>query len=286
MKISIITLSFNQDKYLEESINSILNQSYSNWELIIIDPGSTDLSREIAQKYSNLDSRISLVFEKDDGPSDGLNKGFRRASGDIIGYLNSDDYYNQGTFTEVVHAFAKYEKVDCIYSHGMIEKSGKQRFQSSDKFSIRRYFSSRGLVIQQSTFFRKAGLIQNSVLFNPKNKTSWDGEFLVDLASVGGEFRKVRGNWGVFRIHDESITGSQRLKNQTQIDHSRILDLQVSKGLKFSILDKLLKQARIYSVYRRIRNHNIFIVWLLISRFKRLQNGGQGCNQQSHPGIG
>ena len=115
MKISIVTLSFNQAIYLEECINSVLKQSYGNWELIIIDPGSTDSSREIAEKFANLDPRISLVFEKDNGPSDGLNKGFKKATGEVVGCLNSDDFYNQGTFSEVASAFTKYVDSDCIY---------------------------------------------------------------------------------------------------------------------------------------------------------------------------
>lgn len=261
MKISIVTLSFNQANYLEECITSVLKQSYSNWELIIIDPGSTDSSREIAEKFANLDPRISLIFEKDSGPSDGLNKGFKRSSGEIVGCLNSDDFYNQGTFSEVVNAFTKYVETDCIYSHGMILKSDKLCFQSSDRFSVKRYFSNRGLVIQQSTFFRNSSSIQDKVKFNIENRTSWDGEFLVDLASIGAKFKKVRGNWGVFRIYDESITGSQRLQIQTRKDHSRMLNEQVFNGLKFSIVEKTLMKFKFYSAYRRFRNHLIYFVW-------------------------
>jgi glycosyltransferase involved in cell wall biosynthesis len=265
MKISIVTLSFNQAMYLEESINSVLKQSYCNWELIIIDPGSTDSSREIAEKFANLDPRISLVFEKDNGPSDGLNKGFKKATGEVVGCLNSDDFYNQGTFSEVVSAFTKYVDADCIYSHGMILKSGKLRFQSADRFNVNRYFTNRGLVIQQSTFFRNSRMIQGKVLFNVENRTSWDGEFLVDLASIGANFRKVRGNWGVFRIYDESITGSQRLQIQTRQDHSRILKQQVMHGFKLSILDKMLMKFKFYSAYRRVRNHLIYFIWSRLS---------------------
>ena len=265
MKISIVTLSFNQAIYLEECINSVLKQSYGNWELIIIDPGSTDSSREIAEKFANLDPRISLVFEKDNGPSDGLNKGFKKATGEVVGCLNSDDFYNQGTFSEVASAFTKYVDADCIYSHGMILKSGKLRFQSSDRFNVNRYFTNRGLVIQQSTFFRNSRIIQGKVLFNVENRTSWDGEFLVDLASIGANFRKVRGNWGVFRIYDESITGSQRLQIQTRQDHSRILKKQVMHGFKLSILDKMLIKFKFYSAYRRVRNHLVYFVWSRLS---------------------
>jgi glycosyltransferase involved in cell wall biosynthesis len=263
MKISIVTLSFNQAIYLEECINSVLNQSYSDWELFIIDPGSDDSSREIAKKFANIDPRITLIFERDNGPSDGLNKGFKRASGEIVGCLNSDDFYNQGTFSEVAKAFTKYVEADCIYSHGMILKSDQLRFQSSDRFSVNRYFSNRGLVIQQSTFFRNSELIQDRIKFNVENRTSWDGEFLVDLASMGANFKKVRGNWGVFRIYEGSITGSQRLQIETRKDHSRMLKQQVLNGLKFSIFEKMILKFKFYSVYRRVRNHLVYFSWAI-----------------------
>jgi glycosyltransferase involved in cell wall biosynthesis len=266
MKISIVTLSFNQAKYLRESINSVLDQSYQDWELIIIDPGSTDSSRDIALHFAEKDSRISLLFEADKGPSDGLNKGFHRATGQIIGCLNADDYYMPGTFNQVVRAFNRFSRADCIYSHGLISKSGKLVFQSSDKFTTKRYFSNRGLVLQQATFFRNSKLIQSGVNFNLRNRTSWDGEFLVDLATNGGIFKKVFGNWGVFRIYDDSITGSGRLEAQAELDHLRMLDSQVSKGFHFSLLDKIFLKFRFYSVYRRLRNLLLKSYWHFYSR--------------------
>lgn len=270
MKISIVTLSFNQVEYLEESINSVLNQSYQDWELIIIDPGSTDSSREVALGFAERDSRINLVFETDQGPSDGLNKGFLRATGQVIGCLNADDYYLPGTFNQVARAFKRYSNADCIYSHGLICKSGKLSFQSSDKFTTKRYFSNRALVLQQATFFRNSDLIQGGINFNLRNRTSWDGEFLVDLATSGGIFKKVFGNWGVFRIYDESITGSGRLEVQAESDHLRMLDNQLSKGLHFSFVDKIFSKIPIYSIYRRLRNLLLKSCWYVYSRFNNL----------------
>jgi glycosyltransferase involved in cell wall biosynthesis len=238
-----------------QAIDSVRNQNYSNWEMFIIDPGSSDNSRKIALDYSIKDSRIKLVFENDDGPADGLNRGLQRITGDILGCLNSDDFYQDNVFREVVDAFDRYPSADCIYSHGMILKSGRMVFQSSDPFSIKRYFSNRALIMQQSTFFRVRSLSRLNVTFNKQNKSSWDGEFLVDLASEGGVFKKVLGNWGVFRIYADSITGSKRLKNLALQDNLRMLNKQKISKLRISISAKLVMKLRLYSLYRLLRNY-------------------------------
>jgi glycosyltransferase involved in cell wall biosynthesis len=102
-KISIITPSFNQGKFIEETILSVINQEYPNLEYIIIDGKSNDQTLDIIKKYENY---ISFwVSEKDKGQSDAINKGFRKASGDIIGWLNSDDLFDKITLFEVAKAY-------------------------------------------------------------------------------------------------------------------------------------------------------------------------------------
>lgn len=104
-KISIITPSFNQGTYIEQTILSVLEQDYPNIEYIIIDGGSRDNTVEIIEKY---EQKISYwVSEKDKGQTDAINKGLKRATGDIIAFINSDDYYEPGTFRKVAAAYEK-----------------------------------------------------------------------------------------------------------------------------------------------------------------------------------
>jgi len=114
-KISIVTPSYNQGKFIEGTILSVLNQNYPNLEYIIVDGGSTDNSVEIIKKYQD---RISYwVSEKDRGQSHAVNKGFKRATGDIIGWLNSDDTYLPHCLKHVEKAFSEHPDADAVYGN-------------------------------------------------------------------------------------------------------------------------------------------------------------------------
>lgn len=124
MRISIITPSYNQARYIERTIQSVLDQDYKDIEYIIMDGGSTDDTVEILKKYSN---HIIWKSEKDKGQSDAINKGLKMATGDIVAYLNSDDTYEPGTISKVVYFFknnpdAKWVSGKCK----IIDKDGKK----------------------------------------------------------------------------------------------------------------------------------------------------------------
>jgi len=95
--ISIVTPSLNQGRYIEQTIQSVLLQNYPNFEHIVIDGGSTDGTVEILKKYPHL----KWISEKDSGQSEALNKGLKMATGDIIAWINSDDWYAEGAFNNV-----------------------------------------------------------------------------------------------------------------------------------------------------------------------------------------
>src|SRR6266702_5290058 len=115
LKVSIVTISFNQAAFLERTILSVLNQDYSNIVYIVVDPCSTDGSRELIKRY---ESRIArTILDPDKGAADGLNKGFGAATGDIFGFLNSDDILYPGAVSAVVSVFIKSPATDVVSGH-------------------------------------------------------------------------------------------------------------------------------------------------------------------------
>lgn len=110
LKISVLTPSYNSSEFIERAIESVLNQDYANYEHIIIDGGSSDNTIEILKEYTHL----KWVSEKDKGQSDAMNKAFKLSTGDIIVYLNADDYFERNTFKEVIQLFNTNEEIDII----------------------------------------------------------------------------------------------------------------------------------------------------------------------------
>ena len=220
-KISIVTLSYNQAKHLRLCIESILSQNYDNIEYIIIDPGSTDGSRDIIMSYSDRIDKI--IFEKDSGPADGLNKGFSIATGEIFGMLNADDILYKSVFPTINNLFNKHKQVDVISGDGhIIDENGKiLRNYCSDRFSVKQYLYQNCTLFQQSTFFRSS-IFERSKKFNTKNNISWDGELYLDFALMGANFLNVRQFWSGFRIMESTISGGDLYLSKLNKDYKRL----------------------------------------------------------------
>ena len=245
MKISVVTISYNQAKYLRQCMDSVLNQNYPDIEYIVVDPGSTDGSREIIESYGD---RIVKVFEKDNGPADGLNKGFGRATGDIFCYLNSDDAFLDDAFKNVAEFFLAKNVVDVVCGHGNIidGESNYKRHVFSDSFSIQAAAYGAALAIQPSTFFRQE-IYKHAGGFNSNNKSNWDGELLIDMALAGASIEILDKFLSCYRVHGESITGTGRLANLHAEHSSRMFEKIMHRPYK--------KHDDFLRIYYRIKKH-------------------------------
>lgn len=213
-KISIITISYNQGEYIEETLRSVFNQNYENLEYILIDGGSTDNTLEVIKKYE--DKIAYWVSEKDKGPTDALNKGFEKATGDILYYLNSDDIICPGALAYFNEIYNKHPNHDIYYGHGFVEMPNINKMYKlySDKWSLPLFLKGQIMIDQPSTFFKGSFYKEQNMQFNLDNKTCWDGELIVDAAIKKARFFRFNKHVSVFRLYPESISGSSDVERK------------------------------------------------------------------------
>ena len=173
--VTIITPSFNQGRFIEETILSVLNQDYPNIEYIVIDGGSTDNSIDIIKKY---EGRLRWISERDNGQADGINKGFRMAKGEIVAWLNSDDTYFEGTVTKVMEFFSSNPDTMMVYGEGYeIDEDSKRlhRFPATQAFNLSKLIHVWDYILQPTVFMKKAALDDVGLLDkNLKWCLDWD----------------------------------------------------------------------------------------------------------------
>lgn len=200
--VSIITPSYNQADYVEDTILSVLAQDYPNIEYIVIDGGSTDGSLDIIRKYAD---RISYwVSEPDRGQTDAINKGFAQASGEILAWINSDDTYYPHAVREAIEYLISNPDIGLVYgdthfidSHGKI--IGKFDAQQSSYERLRR----GGVYIpQQSSFFR-ADIWKQVGPLDPDFYFAMDYDLWVRIARVS-KIIYLPKLWANFRLHDDA----------------------------------------------------------------------------------
>jgi glycosyltransferase involved in cell wall biosynthesis len=198
-RVSIVTPSYNQAHFLEQSIRSVLEQDYPSIEYIIIDGGSTDGSLEIIRRYEN--RLAAWISEPDRGQTDAINKGFARASGEIFAWLNSDDIYLPGAVSEAVAFLIAHPEAGMVYGDAnLTDEEGRiiGRFPARQT-DFRRLLRGSVHIPQQAAFFR-ASLWRQVGPLDPTFYFAMDYDLWVRLAKISQLCYYPR-LWANFRLH-------------------------------------------------------------------------------------
>ena len=213
-KISIVTVNYNMASFLERAISSVLDQGYVKLEYIIIDGGSTDGSVDIIKKHA--DSLAYWVSEKDSGQSNALNKGLAKCSGDIVAWLNADDYYEPDTFIKVAVMFNKMSdhfgvliggcRMIYQFENEALNKTENITHQHVTKSTLTSHWKSYFIPPQPSVFWKREVMLKAGLL-NEKLQYVMDYDLWLRFSEVT-RFFCIPDILSNYLVHDTSKSGS------------------------------------------------------------------------------
>ena len=244
-KISIIMPSYNQVEFIEKSILSVLNQDYKNFELIIIDGGSNDGTIEIIKKYQDY---ISFwVSEKDKGQSDALNKGFKLASGEIYGWLNSDDIYLPNAFHNLMLAFKNNLNKKIVFGDWLSFDRNLKNINLNYAFDFNlNHFKYEGFHLNAQSMFWRSEVHHHFSGFDVELNNTMDYQMILEFGINEGEdsFLRIPYVIGGFRRYI-----GQKSSGMT----TRVIKEHKSISKKYKYTDKYRLSGKIKRVYFRFR---------------------------------
>jgi glycosyltransferase involved in cell wall biosynthesis len=237
--VSIITPSYNQAKYLEQTMLSVLDQDYPSIEYIVIDGASADGSVDIIKKYS--DKLAYWTSEKDSGQAEAINKGFVRATGEIIAWLNSDDYYLPGTVSAAVKAFEENPGAVLVYGNMLAVDENGTTFNSLTYKQLTLEDLLCFQIIGQPAVFMRRSALQKT------NGLNLDFHFLLDhllwiQIAQHGKMLHVNQTGSAARYHSEAKNRAKAAEFGREA--FRILDLVAQDEGLAPILAKVERRAR------------------------------------------
>jgi glycosyltransferase involved in cell wall biosynthesis len=209
--VSIVTPSYNQARYLEETIESVLAQNYPRLEYLVVDGGSGDGSVGVIERYA--DRLAWWTSEPDAGQAAALNKGFARARGDVLGWLSSDDTLLPGAVARVVEELERDPETVLVYGEALfVDENGREIFPLEPRpFDVETMVrTAANHVVQPGSLFRRRAL----ELAGPLDEGAhylFDFEFALRLARAGGKVARISDRLATYRVHAESKSGGGTL---------------------------------------------------------------------------
>jgi glycosyltransferase involved in cell wall biosynthesis len=211
-KISIVVPSYNIRRYIGETLDSILLQKYPNLELIIQDGGSTDGTVEIIKKYAQKHSYINWESEKDKGQTDAINKGLKKATGNILSFINADDVYLPGALNAIGVYFKKHPETLWLAGKGInIDKNGKEIFEPFNQYknwllakNDYRLLLIVNYLMQQSVFFSRKAYLKSG-LFIGRGRWVMEYDTWLKLANIKMP-NVINRTLSSFRLSGENVS--------------------------------------------------------------------------------
>ena len=221
IKVSVITPSYNQGCFIEQTIQSVLNQTYKNIEYIIMDGGSTDNTLEIIERYRD---RIDIMIsEKDKGQTDAINKGFKRATGELVGWVNSDDLLYPDCVEKIVQLYHLHPDGSIYYPAILdnIDRDGKLLYQSIRKIPSRNHLLNINYSVNQQGSFYNRNLVKQIGYLDESIYYCMDLDLWLRLLKENGKIYYFQPHaLAAFRIWEETKTtqaGMRFVQNTRQV---------------------------------------------------------------------
>ncbi len=200
--ISVIIPSFNQGEFIEETIMSLIRQNYPNLEIIVIDGGSKDQTVNIIKKY---ETHITYwVSEEDSGQSEAINKGFNRATGDIMTWLNSDDYYEQETLQKVAAEFVSTPYLSILHGKSILFGQSVKEKVIGLEYDIPLYDYFPFMRFPQPSCFIKTEVLKKVLPVNNALHYAMDFELIIKIILKGGNIKRSNEIFSHYRLHKSS----------------------------------------------------------------------------------
>jgi len=255
-KVSVVTPSFRQAEYLERTMLSVLGEKYPKLEYFVMDGGSTDGSADVIKKYEA--SLAGWVCERDKGASDAINKGFARATGDIMAWLNSDDLWMPGVIRYVADYFARHPEVDVVYGHRLIIDPHDNQIghwvMPRHRDQILQWVD---FLPQETMFWRRSLWEKVGAQLDPAFTFAFDWDLLVRFQKAGARIVRLPYFMGSFRVHESQKSsaeiGSAGIKEMAQLRertlggkfHEDLLQYEVVKFQKRAVWTDRLRRLGI-----------------------------------------
>lgn len=259
-KVSIITVVYNGAKTIEKTIQSVLRQSYKHIEYIIVDGLSTDGTQKVIEKYK--DSVVCFISEKDNGIYDAMNKGIERATGEIIGIINSDDWYDEKAVEKIVDYFEQNE-VGLVYGEvAYVSQSKEVKFMPKvplDKMWYR-------MTISHPSVFVKKNVYEKYGKFDTNYKLASDYDFLLRVYSRQVKFGYIDDVIAYFRLGGASTVREKEMADETYaISMAHLTECPDKEAARHEI-----KEKHQWSYFNMgIRNEKRFLSGLLCQYFQK-----------------